>query len=75
MWRSWLAHHVRDVGVGRSSRLIPTRVKKKDDGFDAVIFFCFTYSRYFLFLAFAVSSLFFIILRSYINGVLINTDE
>ena len=25
MWRSWLAHHVRDVGVGRSSRLIPTK--------------------------------------------------
>ena len=25
MWRSWLAHHVRDVGVVRSSRIIPTR--------------------------------------------------
>ena len=29
MWRSWLAHHVRDVGVGRSSRLIPTRGSPK----------------------------------------------
>ena len=25
MWRSWLAHHVRDVGVGCSSHLIPTK--------------------------------------------------
>jgi len=27
MWRSWLAHHVRDVGVVRSSRIIPTNTQ------------------------------------------------
>ena len=30
MWRSWLAHYVRDVGVVRSSRIIPT--EKADMG-------------------------------------------
>lgn len=25
MWRSWLAHHVRDVGVVCSSQIIPTQ--------------------------------------------------
>ena len=29
MWRSWLAHYVRDVGVVRSSRIIPTKQKQK----------------------------------------------
>ena len=28
MWRSWLAHYVRDVGVVRSSRIIPTEEKQ-----------------------------------------------
>ena len=28
MWRSWLAHHVRDVGVVCSSQIIPTKQKR-----------------------------------------------
>lgn len=28
MWRSWLAHHVRDVGVVCSSQIIPTEFQK-----------------------------------------------
>jgi len=38
MWRSWLAHHVRDVGVVCSSQIIPTKeVRKIPD-----LFFYFT---------------------------------
>ena len=41
MWRSWLAHHVRDVGVGRSSRLIPTKAKKDAGSTEPASFFAF----------------------------------
>ena len=41
-----VAHYVRDVGVGRSSRLIPTfdPYSKKISGCLAITYFCFTYS-------------------------------
>ena len=37
MWRSWLAHHVRDVGVVCSSQIIPT--KRKEKKFFPLLFF------------------------------------
>ena len=38
MWRSWLAHHVRDVGVVCSSQIIPTKTKRPTQ-FCAGLFF------------------------------------
>ena len=32
MWRSWLAHHVRDVGVVCSSQIIPTHEEADPKG-------------------------------------------